>query len=261
MQIDTRLKKEITLLSGIKCTIQEMNGESEFFLTNEKYKSNGKGLIALMADCILSIGDRDTITENDIKRLLSADRKKALIEIRQLSNDYDPDFKFKYEFPSTGGKRDKFEYSVIFDEKSFPDKPYAKEKQVANLRDIVRTVTFELPRCKKIVEWEMLDVETESDHDAMHDIDNRSSLTMLELRNPKYIIDDVSGTGEKVKRPVAVNLKKLNWKDLDHLRKNILDTEGSVDTLLTIGHKTEKDREARIDLLAVPAFFFPSLGI
>lgn len=254
-----RLTKDIILLSGIPCTIQEMTGESEFFLTNEKYKAKGKGLIALMTDCIIKLGDRTTITENDIKRMLSADRKKALIEIRQLSNDYDPEFKFKYDFPMVGGTRDKFEYIVQFDEKSFPEKKY--DQVCANLTDIKREVEFMLPRAKKLVRWQLLDVETESEHDALYDVEGRSSLTMLELRNPEYILDDVDGENKKVKRYLGVDLKKMNWKDIDQLRKNILDTEGSVDTLLTIAHKTDKEKEARVDLLSVPAFFFPSLGI
>lgn len=254
-----RITKDITLLSGISCTIQEMTGESEFFLTNEKYKAKGKGLIALMLDCITRIGDRTTVSEKDIRRMLSGDRKKALIEIRQLSNDYDPEFKFKYEFGNTGGLREKFEYNVTFDEKSFPDKPYAH--QYNNLAEINREIEFTLPRSGKVVTWKMLDVETESDHDALYDVEGRSSLTMLELRDPIYFIDDVDGTNQKVKRPVKLDLRKQSWKDLDALRKNILDTEGNVDTLLTIAHMTNKEKEARIDLLSVAAFFFPSLGV
>lgn len=253
-----RLKKDIILLSGIPCTIQEMTGESEFFLTNEKYKKKGKGLISLMTDCILSIGDSTTITDNDIKRMLSGDRKKALIEIRQLSNDSDPEFNFKYEFATVGGAREKFEYNVLFNNESFPDKKYAN--QYKNLSEIVRKIRFVLPRSKQIVEWTMLDVQTESEHDALYDTENRSSLTMLEMRNPTYILEDTNNDGVKVERPMQVDLKKLNWKDIDHLRKNVLDTEGSVDTLYTIAHKTDKEKEVRIDLLSVPAFFFPSLG-
>lgn len=253
-----RLQKEITLLSGIKCTIQEMTGESEFFLTNEKYKAKGKGLIALMTDCILSIGDKTTITDNDIKRLLSGDRKKALIEIRQLSNDEDPVFNFKYEFASTGGIREKFEYSYQFDEKSFPGKNYAQ--QYKNLSEIKREIEFILPRSQQKVVWTMLDVDTESEHDCLHDMEGRSSLTMLELRNPMVFFKDKNNDGQEVERSRKVDLKKMNWKDIDSLRKNVLDTEGNVDTLLTIQHKKDKEKEVRIDLLSVPAFFFPSLG-
>lgn len=250
----SRRQKEIKLLSGIPCVIQEMTGEAEYFLTNTKNTAKNRGLDLLLADCIVSLGDRKGISEKDAQRMLAFDRKKALVEIRQLSNDYDPSFKFSFEWPMEGGLKQKFDYDVEFTEENFKSRPY--KSQWNSMEEIEKNVDFTLPGSGIEMRWTMLDGEKEG---KISDIaeEHRSSHTLIQLRNPRVVTKE---NGKEVHDNIQLNLKQLSWADLNALRKNILETEGDMDTFLVIEHPKTK-KTTRVDLISVPAFFFPSLGL
>jgi len=276
-----RQTKEFILLSGVKCVIQELTGKHERMLTTKKSDTRN-AYTEMLTDCILSLGDISPVNQNHVKRMLEADRKHALIELRQFSNDYDPKFKFSYEFALTGGKREKHEYEVDFSfavvdvvkkeaeeevegetelidkknsEVNFVAKPYFKKwnsySEIAN--DKKQTII--LPKSGETIEFSMLDGETTELFGPKHE-DEITSHTLIKMRNPLVIRQDEKG----VKKPgIKLELDNLSFKDINFLREKILELEGNIDTTMVIAHPSDPSRTARVDLINLASFFFPSL--
>lgn len=281
-----RRTETFTLLSGVSCTVQELVGEHEANLTSKKDSVREKALDRMLEDCIVQLGNKDTITLNDAKRLLEADRKHALIVIRQLSNDYDPVFKFSYEWPLRGGQREKFEYDVnfsyaVFDKDgvdmamlstedakkekvdvyhsqvNFKGRTY--KKQYKNYSEIVNDLNREviLPRSGRTVRYSLLNGEANDLYSKNYaDADDFTSHDFIYMRQPVYVDADSKG-GEQL---IKVDLNIMLHMDINALRSSILEEEGTFDTIMTIPHKKRPDEVKRVDLLGIAAFFFPSLA-
>lgn len=284
----TRRQEKFKLLSGVECTVQELTGEHEANLTSDKKGIRSSAMDIMLQDCIVTLGDKDIITLNDAKRLLDADKKHALIVIRNLSNDYDPDFKFSYEFPIENGKRDKFDYQVNFsyavldlNNKVIPlisDKDPSKEetlpvnfepvnfkgrpykKQYKTYSEIASDLTrdIKLPRSGRTVRFTMLTGEFADLYSKTlkQDSDFNSHDYIL-MRQPVF----VEATAKGAESFVMVDLNTMVHLDITALRKSILEEEGFFDTIMTIAHKNDSTRTTRVDLISIPAFFFPSLAI
>lgn len=281
-----RRTETFTLLSGVSCTVQELTGEHEANLTSKKDAVREKALDRMLEDCIIQLGNKDQITINDARRLLDADRKHALIVIRQLSNDYDPVFKFTYEFPVRNGQREKFEYDVNFsyavfdkdgvdmailstedaekekvqvDHRQVNFKGRTYKKQYKNYSEIVNDLDREikLPRCGRTVRYTLLNGEYSELYAKNYgDADDFTSHDFIYMRQPVYVDADSKG-GEQL---VKVDLVRMLSKDINALRASIIEEEGTFDTIMTIPHKKRPDEVKRVDLIGIPAFFFPSLA-
>lgn len=287
-----RRTDELTLLSGIKCKIQELTGEHEGNLTSSKENIRKNAMDRLLEDCILELGDVVGPNMNHIKRMLEADRKHALIAIRQLSNDYDPNFNFFFEFPSKNGQKDKqkfnvdFTYAIMQTENfdkvknevtitqtpilfegevpknkkpvNFEAKPYWKKfKTLDEIRDEQDQI-FVLPRSGRKVIWSLLTGELKASfiENSKFQNDNNSH-DLFKMRNCRYVETDEKGQ----KSYIQIDFKTMIYKDIEALRAEILSKEGSFDTLLVIQNQKDSTQKERVDLLDQPAFFFPSLAI
>jgi hypothetical protein len=259
--------------SGVECEIEGLMGEHQRMLTEGDNAKNSKGINLILKDRFKRIGEKTNITEADIKRLLSADRKYALVRLRQLSLNFQKEFKFSYEFPTEGGRKEKFQYSIEFDENDFVTRPYgwvqaaiakAKKEGVEAVSEgfpklfdsyseleEYREQEFKLPITGQVVKWQLLDGNTE---EMVSKIDKKklSSHTAIQLRKPR--VQD----GEQL---VNLNLDKLPLADIEALREHMLyEVEANVETDIEIKHKDDELRSARVDLVATPAFFFPSMA-
>ena len=134
MGIISKHRKSATkvLGSGIEVNFSSLLGVHQSWITRQNEEKRMQGFIDLMVDCINSIGDDKHIDEKKIERLLAADRRQLLVEIRQLSTDYNTDFSFDYEFPASTGQKRVQKYTIVFDEKDFPLRPYmwVREKMI-----------------------------------------------------------------------------------------------------------------------------------
>ena len=83
--------------------------------------------------------------------------------------------------------------------------------------------------------------------------DNPRINMVIEMRSPQ--VKFLDGKYMMFETPDAEIL------DLEHLRAEMKDKEGDINTFLTIQHQTDPHRQQRVDLLQVPAFFFPSQAL
>lgn len=261
------------LPSGLPCEVTELLGKHQRILTEQKNKKNGENLNEMIADVIVSIGNqskaeiRAELGENWIKHLLSCDRKKILVEVRQFSTDFDPTFKFTYKYESERDGLQKEEELEAGLEEGFKETPVKMEVEgelidakYERYSDIIKKFTIDLPKSKKTVEFTMLDGFGEEL--ALKTAKNsRSSHTAIHIRKPVYL----DKTANDVV-PIQLNLDSLPLTDIEALRTKIKSVEGQVDTELIFPHpeaelKSRNEQSIIIDLTNELAFFFPSEAI
>lgn len=252
---------KFTLPSGVSCEVKELTGKHQRILTEQKSKKIGENLNEVLVDVIVSVGTKLDIDLEFVQKMLSADKKKILVEVRQFSNDNDPLFKFNYEYLGTNAKGEEEKMSEPMEvnlEGGFPAKQY--HKQWTEYADIERDVTITLPKSGQVVKFRMLDGEGESVGAATKKAE-RSTHTALEMRFPRFMQKTSADT-----IPVKLNLDTLAIKDIEYLRAQIKEKEGQVDTEIMIKHpeadnKPMNEKEIIIDVVGVLAFFFPSEAI
>lgn len=295
VKFSIRKSKEIVALSGIKIGIQSLLGAHQAMITAQAEKKRTDGFENLLYDCIEYIGDKrkPELTLNDIKRLLEGDRKLILIKIRQLSNNDNPLFVFDYEFPTEEGQKLKERKTVNFNKENFPIKPYYWVRSEANTEsqgldqpgeessadrtgwndsDNIPVMftdysqileahlkqEFVLPECGIKVFYNLLTAEETSKYAGKLTKETINSHTQIIMRSPTYIDEDLSNGREK---PVIVPvpLDQVTHIDIEALRKDIMEKEGNVETTVVVQYKQDRSKQSEIDLIAMPAFFFPSL--
>jgi hypothetical protein len=210
--------------------------------------------------------------------------------LRQFSLDYQETFDFDYEWALKDGHRQKQDYTVNFTPEDFPFTPYAwvreaYDQAVANAREKAESdgreftederwripipdlyqdyqtvlekkkYVVELPRSGAKVRMELLDGVGETHLIQMPDED-QSSHTPIKLRNPQVL-----EMKEGKEREYSLNLDKLSIKDISFIRKTFRDLEGDIDTSMVIANQKDPNQTVRVNLIALPAFFFPSVVI
>jgi hypothetical protein len=297
VKFDIRKRKEVVSLSGIRVGILSLLGAHQALITRNTEKKRADGFEELLYDCIEYLGakQKPALMLSDIKRLLEPDRKYLLMHIRQLSNNDDPRFVFDYEFPTEEGRKLKERKVVDFNKENFPVKPFywvrdrIKEQSgendqpqeealaygtlfgnpdkfpimfedYAEILDQFFTQKFVLPEAKVEVQYNLLTAEESAKHAGIVTKDTINSHTQILMRNPVYVDDDLSKGREK---PVfcPLPLDKLTHMDIEALRKDIMEKEGSVDSTIVVQYKEDRAKQSEIDLVGMPAFFFPSLVI
>lgn len=255
------------LPSGVECEVKEMTGKHQRILTEQKNKKMGDNLNELLADVIVRVGTNASIDLDFVKSMLACDRKKALTEVRQFTMDFDPVFKFTYDYTDQNGAKQKHPLEIDLSG-GFPTTTVKVENKEGVLvdadfkeyADITREVKVTLPKSGKQVVFNLLDGKGEQI--GVSTAKNaRSSHTSILMRNPREFHKTANDTV-----PVQLNLDNLAIKDLEFLRKSIKEREGQVDTEIMFEHpeaesKPANEREVVVDVLGVLAFFFPSEAI
>lgn len=274
--------------SGVPFSVRNLIGEDQDMLTKQ-IKSTGEATAfnQMMTNALRKLGtlEGDQIKPKTVSSMLSNDRAFVLLTMRQHTLAYKPTFDFKYEWPLQVGKREKevVDYSVELNHENFPVIPYKwiREK-IAQLKKedpefnpdghlvpfpIVyenydqmltdnKNVEGTFPISKLKYKWEVLDGLTEANYSKSLREDIRINL-MLEMRKPKYLFQD---TVKNKETWASFETKTAHIMDLEHLRDQIREIEGTVDTSLTIQHPTDLARRERVNLISLPVFFFPSLA-
>jgi hypothetical protein len=117
--------------SGVPFSVRNLKGKDHETLTKSKNLKDGSAITKMLGDCLLSIGDDTNITEKFVEKLLSNDRKYALVTLRQHTLKFQESFDFKYDWPLDSGSKEKEvqEYSVKFTPEYFPCIPYKWVKE------------------------------------------------------------------------------------------------------------------------------------
>lgn len=288
----TRRSQVKVFPSGVEVEMQNLIGAHQAMITNSDDKQRKNALNNILLDCCKRIGEKTTITMKDIEKLLSNDRAYFLFELRMFSNRLSPNFTFDYEFPvDKNGSKRKQRFEVIFDRADFPQRPYkwVQDKMVADYTaenninqeltdDLIEKITstdfpilyqdydqmleenleqtVTLPDSQCEVTWTLLQVASEDKYATGVAKRNFSSHDQLLQRNPKY----QDGETEVGKPLPALPLNDLSQDDIETLRNDIVKTEGLIDTSVVVQYKDDVTTATKLNLVSVPAFFFPSLA-
>lgn len=288
-----RIKESVTP-SGVSFTVRALKGKDQATLTTVSQSDSAapSTIDQMLSDCLISLGVKGEaeITPKVVGRLLSNDRKFILVTLRQHTLNYQKQFEFKYDWPIDTNKRDKEvqNYSVNFTSDNFPVIPYwwllehiedlAKEDadfKTPDGHDILYPAMFdnyddmmlEHQEIEGVFEdntkykWKLLDGKMEKN---MLSVKKININTPIEQRAIKYLWGDAPDTeaGEGAKKQVwtIFDVGEADVLDLEQIREEIRLKEGEVDTSLTIEHQTNPLKQVKVDLISIPAFFFPSLG-
>lgn len=281
-----RIKKSVTP-SGVEFSVRNLIGRDQNLLTRAQDDGDTSAFNKMLKDCLRSLGEKDVtkITDKDVTNMLSNDRKFILVTVREHTLGYQPIFKFNYEFPLRKGSKEKevVPFEVKFTPENFPVKPYywvaekiaelQKENpeyladghtnqfpiMYSNYSDMLserRLITGTFPD-GKAYQWTLLDGEMEKKYAKVDMVIN----TMLEMRGIK--LPFVSGTDDSGKPKTILMMYDTDTADiieLEQLRTEIREKEGTIDTFLTI-QNPDNIRSQRVDLISLPVFFFPSQAI
>ena len=282
------------LPSGIEAELQGLQGKHQAMITINDEAKRRKGIDQMLKESIVRLGNKTEIVLQDVKNLLSADRKALLFELRQISNNHDRNFIFDYEFPTKGGQKLKQRYSVDFVKDQFPVTPYhwVASKMIATYKaensidgkltdsekkealsadipvmyedysEIIEMAKNELvlPECGVKVYWQMLDGEQETRFAKLLSVKEAeiTSHEQIKMRRPTYIPEQAKGNEDA---KAAVPLDQLSLIDIEALRKDIMSKEGDVDSFIVVQYKNDSSIQAQVDLVSTPAFFFASLAL
>lgn len=292
----TRKKGTRVLPSGIECELLSLQGKQQHDLTINDEAKRKDAIDNMLLECTARIGSNTSVSMADIMNLFSEDRKFMLFELQQLSNSYDPNFIFAYEFPTEGGKKLKQIYEVVFDKEDFPRVPYkwvleAMITQYKEKNSIAADETLDKETIDKIIfdaeefpilfnnyseiitkyktnktvvkesgvtmVWNILDGNAEKENMKM-DTTKISSHTFFQNRNCKYLDPESLIAGKEI--PMLIPYDKVSSNDLEQLRSAILDFEASIETSVVVKYKNDNSKQANVNLITTPAFFFPSLA-
>lgn len=292
--LNTRRTQVKVLPSGVEIEMMNLIGEHQALITNSDEKKRKTAIDEMLLGCVKRIGDKTHITLTDIERLLSQDRAWALFELRQFSNRRSQNFIFDYEFPvDENGNRRKQRYEVIFDKKDFPQRPYywVVEKMIDDYKEENKkpsnyTLSIDelnnlweneypimyssydemlskykeqevlLPDSGVKVIWTLLDGEREKKYSQNVNSKKVTSHDQLLQRNPLYISEDYIQGKPMPSLPINV----ISQDDIETLREDILTKEANIDTTVVVQYKNDINSIVQLNLISLPAFFFPSLA-
>lgn len=275
------------LPSGVEMEVRALLGKDQGTITKKDTIGDIDPFNQMLADCIVRLGDKTSasITRKDVENMLINDRKYALVELRQFSLRYKEVFKFNYEWPlDKNGNKEVQAYEAIFTRENFPMTPYiwvreAIEKMstedqqalIDNKRyfpvlfesyaemlqknaiqtfvteDGVATIEWEVGSCKH----ELLFVKADK---SIQDIN-----MPIRMRNPQVVLTNVNDKNDKVR--TSWNFDNFELYDVEQFRMKMRETEGYIDTFLTIEHQKNPAKTVRVDLVSTVDFFFPSQAI
>ncbi len=284
------------LVSGIEAEVSEFTGVEQAILTSQKAITMEERTFSLLGSILKRVGGTDLSIMDDAERLafikdmLSCDRKQAIVEARQFTNEFDEIYDFNYEYQSVDAKKGKqiapqtvtlpgghFSFQSVkdFNADMLKDKD---GKRLTKLRDIeavlrelkpkvfenydevmkYKMVYFTLPKSEINVRMRMLDGTGEAIGSAVKK-EQRSSHTSLIMRNVCY--------QEAKDKPwisfQASDLDKLHVNDLECMRLVRKYVEGNVDSEIQFEHPEEQykatnDKMVTVDLVSELSFFFQS---
>lgn len=251
------------LITGVECEVKEFTGKHQRLLS-EAGKGNSQ-MVKVLADVVVRIGSNVDVTEEDIEKMLSGDRKKLLVEVRQFSLDFPKEFQFEFEYKDVDGQKqtESMVCSLELPERKYrtiePDGSY-KEVNCTEYSEVPRNVLTTLPRSGAKVRMHWLDGKGENALTKIKEEDLNIN-TLVDARRPEELVTKQGSNGEI---PVRVDLDRLKIQDAGHLRGLVDKTEGDVDTLIEFPNPkyypgSAVDKDIKIDLLAVPDFLFPSV--
>ena len=277
------MTRVLKLPTGVEAEIDEMDTSHQRLLTEQKNGTGNERLNLLVESRLVRLGSirLSTLSKEERKTLvlniLSRDKRKILVEIRQLTYEDDMSMSFKYKYKSklAGDQYGKEKKAFVDGKLAFSDEPYKKISSVPSetkypsvedmnateYSEVTKDVHITLPKSKKQARFTLLDGHSEKRASFLKR-DDISSNSQIEVRNPVYLVTE-DKQGEKLKEPiwVKINIDKLHPLDTEYLRKVIDMVEGESVSDVTFRHPEAdimEDEYVTMGALGESAFFFPS---
>jgi len=221
-----------TMPSGQEVELRELTGVEESLITNRRLMQNGEGVDKVLFNCIVRIGDREALTQEDIMNLLSGDRMFVLVRLREISIGNEVELILTCPNANCGE-----EELVGVNIEELKVTPYGPEREH----------TIKLPRSGETVRYRLLDGKMERRLSDLQRQDKNMSIHAALLMR----IIDVDG-----KPPTKMTTAQMVSADLNALRHDIQRHEGGIDTQVrancpVCGAKIVTRLEAE------PTFLFP----
>jgi hypothetical protein len=265
-------KHRFKLLTGFEMQVKPLTGYHQEILTKNSHLTFPEKVSLVLADVTDYVGATSKPDEAFFNRMLSADRKKALLELRSFSNDFNPEFEFTYDFknPKNGQKQTveftrnlthtDVEGNVI---NGLPEKPYKNlhfdamdsyellTKRLSSNVSCLKEVEVELPKLGNTVRYTLLDGYGEI-LAAKTKKTEASAGTLLSMRflKEKHELDN---------SVQWIDSRHHNYSpsDLALVRKSIKECEGIIDSETIIENPFIEGEEVVVDILNTISFFFP----
>jgi len=269
--------------SGVAFTVVNYTGKQQRLISELTPENSNAKLNELLLSSIRRIGSNQKLTADYFNTLTSVDRKFMLVVGRQHTLKYKESFEFTYTWPVSPGDQTKQtdSHNISFTSENFPVTPpiwmreyLSKQKEDGidynpdghNKPFPILYDSYEemlaankerrgtLPEADCQYKWELITGARElekSKSEAKININDQ-----FPIHRAMYLFG-VSQDGKEVWR--AIDPEETDMLDVEHLRVEFQNVEGNIDTMLSIKKLNSRD-VANVDLLTVPAFFFPSLG-
>jgi len=218
------------LPSGPEIEILEMTGVEEELLTNQRLIRSGDAVNQVLANCIVRLGDNESVSSKDVLDMLSGDRLFVLVKLRQVS--LGDEVELELTCPNTAC-RAKDQVTVNLDD--LPVTPYGEE------REFVLT----LPVSGSKVRFVHLDGHKEK---RLAQMQEPSISTAMMVR-----IVDIDGNA-----PSKKALNEMSMRDRSALRAEMLRVDAGIDTTIECDCESCGTR-IHTRLEAEPAFLFPGV--
>jgi hypothetical protein len=264
---------EFKLVTGIEMEVRPMEGSHIRTLTKGNKLATGQGLREVLKDCTVRIGSKRSITDKDIHKIWSADRKKALVKIRQLSCNFNPLMKFSYKWDAEDIRDLDIEAETEHElqlqtveemmesgKDEFIETPYRTLdgnpiyfKELTDLDDYY--TELKLNMSGDVVRFKFLAGEAE-ERAVRTNKNDRDALLAIDLRSPqKKFVTDKKGKEGNVSW-ISLNVNKMALPDIEQLGKAMKLCEGTVDTSMVIRHPKNTNITTTVDLIQQKSFFF-----
>lgn len=260
---------KFTNLSGIEYEVIEMNAKHQRLISQQENGIAAGSLNEVLAETIVRVGSILISSMNAaegvafVQKLPSEDRRKALFEIRQLTNDFEDEFTFQFIYKSKrkDAKDKKFIEIVKFNLSAvIYEKPYAQP--VTELSDFQTVFEGVFPKSGETYQFTLSNGNAES-----MKYGNISSHTPILMRCPKKK-RTTDKQGQPLKEAIWLTLNsdaldKLSIKDIEALRLDIHQREAKFESIIDFDHPEAEylpssERKITMDILFIPAFYFPS---
>ena len=239
--------------SGVEVEYGPILGKHERLLTT----NNGKEpfstrLNKMLSHTIVRVGSNRNIDADFVANMFSTDRNFCLVSIRQFTMGDEDTFTYPFEYENAEGKEVSEDIEIPLVDGMFP--VTAMKLQFAEYPEKAVFYYVQLPHAKIEVQLQLKTGKDEARAAAM-DRKKVSTLTAIELSRPQY-------KNPKSDTYLRLPLDQLSMRDLNELRKAIMEQEGKVDTTIKFEHPLysqglSDQQYVQVNVINSANFFFP----
>ena len=290
-----RRERKGVLPSGVPFEIYGMTGDDLDTIAKAAEGKKTNWMSDLLKSCVKSVGDVVTPSSAFFDSMLELDLRFILLAIRQLSQRDSKEFIFDYQFPMQNKQRIVETVRFNMEPADFLHKPFkwvldrmiadykalqadaGVEVEEADLAEVLLKDgqyapypvmyesyndmlaqhlrhSFTLPDAGTTINYELIT------HDRATKFSNalgdkKAKYTDLVARyKPTYLYEGNTPSA------FMANSKSVSAYDVEKLHIDMREKDAKIDTLVVVESEKKPGLQAQIDVITIPAFFYPSLA-